>query len=96
MTSSTEFFNCEFQQKYENISNKANEIVPIENHMYVNDNKNTITKLPGTQIVCAKCDKQFSTKRGLHYHDQSVHKGILYPCDKCDYKASKTLISKDM
>ena len=58
--------------------------------MYVNDNKNTITKLPGTQIVCAKCDKQFSTKRGLHYHDQSVHKGIRYPCDKCDYKATKT------
>jgi len=32
---------------------------------------------------CGQCDKTFS-RRGLDYHNQSVHQGVKYACDQCD------------
>ena len=39
--------------------------------------------------VCDHCDKTYSTKMGLHYHNKTVHQGVKYSCDQCDYQASQ-------
>ena len=52
----------------------------------MNKNQNIVSALACTSFSCGKCDKQFSSKRGLDYHSKSVHEGKRYPCDQCDYK----------
>ena len=37
---------------------------------------------------CPECGKQFSRKSKLAEHFQSVHRGVKYPCDQCEYKAT--------
>ena len=39
--------------------------------------------------VCKPCQKSFKSKQGLRNHTQSIHQGIKYACDECDYKATK-------
>ena len=36
------------------------------------------------KFACHKCDKEFLSRTGVHYHVQSVHEGIKFKCDKCD------------
>ena len=43
-----------------------------------------------TTNQCSECDKTFSHDHNLKRHQNSVHKGIKYPCNQCDYKATQT------
>ena len=38
---------------------------------------------------CDDCPRQFKTKKHLKQHISEVHDGIIYPCEKCDYKAGQ-------
>jgi len=40
-------------------------------------------------FYCDNCEKQFTQKRHLNRHIQSIHEGIKYDCDLCDYQASR-------
>ena len=49
-----------------------------------NDKQNT------DPITCSKCPgKTFLTATSLKRHDEAVHLGVTYNCDKCNYKASQ-------
>ena len=37
---------------------------------------------------CDKYDKQFSNQFSLDRHLKSVHEGVKYPCNQCNYKAT--------
>ena len=38
---------------------------------------------------CPECGKVFSHKRDMVRHYRSVHEGIKYPCNQCDYQATQ-------
>ena len=38
---------------------------------------------------CPECRKVFSLKANMLQHYRSVHQGIKYPCNQCDYQATK-------
>ena len=38
---------------------------------------------------CPKCGKVFSRKDHLVQHHRSIHEGIKYPCNQCDYQATE-------
>ena len=38
---------------------------------------------------CLNCGSQFSSKSNLRKHVESVHEGKKYPCDVCDYLATR-------
>ena len=35
------------------------------------------------------CNKTYSNIMGLYHHNQSVHQGVKFRCDQCDYQATK-------
>ena len=37
-------------------------------------------------MSCDECPKLFKSIYGKNDHTNRVHKGILYRCEKCDYK----------
>ena len=37
---------------------------------------------------CPECGKVFSYKHAMLKHYRSIHKGIKYPCNQCDYQAT--------
>ena len=41
----------------------------------------TSTKL---KYVCNQCDRQFTAKKSLTRHIQSIHEGVKYACNQCD------------
>ena len=41
------------------------------------------------KISCSECNIIYRTKQGLEVHTQSIHKGIRYDCNKCDYRATQ-------
>jgi len=38
---------------------------------------------------CPDCEKTFSNTTNMRTHYNSVHRGIVFPCDHCDYKATQ-------
>ena len=38
---------------------------------------------------CDECNKFYSGRGALYSHRQSVHQGVKFDCDKCDYQASQ-------
>ena len=38
---------------------------------------------------CPECGKVFSTKTNMGKHYRSKHEGIKYPCNQCDYQATR-------
>ena len=47
------------------------------------------------EILCDKCNSDFTTNQGLKRHIKSVHENIRYPCNQCDktYSNEKLLRS---
>ena len=41
------------------------------------------------KVTCDKCDKQFSNNNNIILHNLSIHEGVCYSCDYCDYKAAQ-------
>ena len=37
---------------------------------------------------CVPCKKTFAGSGSLYNHNKSVHQGVKYACDQCDYKAT--------
>ena len=37
---------------------------------------------------CEVCNKDFKRVEHLQIHNNAVHLGVKYPCDKCEYKAT--------
>ena len=46
-----------------------------------------ITKV-GSKLQCPQCDKLFYNCSNVHAHIRSVHEGVKYACNQCDYQAS--------
>ena len=42
-----------------------------------------------TQHYCNLCNKMYKTLGILKNHKAKVHEGVNYPCDRCDYKATR-------
>ena len=42
--------------------------------------------------VCNICHKVYKSKSSLSTHIKSVHKGIEYKCDQCEYQAAESSI----
>ena len=42
-----------------------------------------------SKYECKPCQKTFTTRAGLYFHNQSVHQGVKYACDQCDYQATR-------
>ena len=40
------------------------------------------------QYKCEECEASYRSKRGLSQHKSSKHKGIVYFCQYCGYKAN--------
>ena len=38
---------------------------------------------------CGPCHKTYTTKMGLFYHKQSVHEGVKYACEHCDFQSTQ-------
>ena len=36
------------------------------------------------KFCCSDCDQSFKTKKGLWFHNQSKHLGVVHPCDICN------------
>ena len=53
------------------------------------ENKEEIGRSDLLNNLCDICMKQYKSKRNLLKHIQSVHKGIKYPCNQCEYKATQ-------
>ena len=47
-----------------------------------------ISQNEGDQFYCSICDKHYTSKSNLSFHNQIAHKGIKFPCDVCGYAAS--------
>ena len=44
----------------------------------------------GSKYICEQCQKIFCDRTKLNYHHiQSVHRGVKYACDQCDYQSAK-------
>ena len=46
-----------------------------------------ITKV-GSKFQCPQCDKLFYNSSNVHAHIRSVHEGVKYACNRCDYQAT--------
>ena len=58
----------------------------------------TEQKLLASDFYCVQCDKKFTTKQGLQYHNQTVHAedgGKKYLCDMCDFKAVRKALLRE-
>ena len=44
---------------------------------------------PSTKYFCELCHRTYSQKRYLKRHKQIAHDGIKYPCNQCDYQATR-------
>ena len=42
-----------------------------------------------TQHYCNLCNKMYKTLEILKNHKAKDHEGVNYPCDRCDYKATR-------
>ena len=74
-TSSAPQFQSEIQSK---------EVIKHEN------DRNLISVNGGKKsATCDKYDKQFSSNPNLWHHKKSVHEGVRFPCENCDYKATE-------
>ena len=38
---------------------------------------------------CPECGEMFTTKGAMTVHFKSIHQGVKYPCDLCDYQATQ-------
>ena len=43
----------------------------------------------GSKFQCPQCDKLFSHNTSVHAHIRSVHEGVKYACNQCDYQATR-------
>ena len=41
------------------------------------------------KILCTHCKKRFWKAGTLALHAKSIHKGVVYPCNKCEFKATQ-------
>ena len=41
------------------------------------------------KFECDQCQKTYSSSQALVFHKRSVHEGVKYPCDQCDYQGTK-------
>ena len=48
-------------------------------------NSGTRNIIDNSELICNECGKQFSYKAGLHTHKKSIHEGLKYPCNQCNY-----------
>ena len=48
------------------------------------------TRLHFLNHSCETCNKYFNSSGALRKHIQYVHTEIRYPCNQCEYKATKT------
>lgn len=70
-------------------------LTSIENETCAKINTNEGTKqndpiaINGKQFICETCNKEYLSSRGLHLHNETVHKGSQYFCSKCNYKATQ-------
>lgn len=44
------------------------------------------------QYNCNHCEKQFTANGDLKIHTESVHEKVEFPCDLCEFKASRKSI----
>ena len=40
-------------------------------------------------LKCNQCSKKFSHKHNVQWHMKSVHQGLLYSCEQCEYKTKQ-------
>ena len=51
-------------------------------------NQRRVVSVSG-KVECDKCSKTFSSNTALWYHRKSIHEGVRYPCDQCDFQARR-------
>ena len=61
------------------------------NENLIEQRKDTSTQGRQREIVsangkyeCKPCEKSFTSKPGLYFHNKSVHESVKYACDQCD------------
>ena len=76
------------------VDNEENETEEDDEPIKKSENK-IRQRLPRNQISsdvksnkCPECGKVFTTKGSMVTHYRSVHEGIKYPCNLCDYQAT--------
>ena len=40
-------------------------------------------------LKCNQCSKKFLHKHNVQWHMKSVHQGLLYSCEQCEYKTKQ-------
>ena len=69
----------------------SNEFVKEETVKFENITKQAVQQRQGKvagKYECDQCRKTFSGHGALYTHKQTVHQGVQYACDQCDYQAT--------
>ena len=57
---------------------------PTENAVFLKKGDREVLR-----YSCGQCGKDFVTQQVLKTHIESVHEGIMYDCNQCDYQATE-------
>ena len=89
---------CEFQETFNNLIEHENDITSrdqclAESQSKVDEgnkdnNQSLVLVTGGKNVVCKKCEKQFSGSSGLYQHNASIHEGVCFSCEQCEHKAT--------
>ena len=83
-----------FEQRNEIPINSSDHNDPLQLRANINQRREIIksNQCSKTQnyaeFSCGQSEKQYSTQWCLDQHNKSVHEGVKYPCDQCNYKAT--------
>ena len=81
--------NQEYGTEPDNVEHKK--ITKVEQEYTLESNEEESRELIklGSMFQCSQCDKLFPHNKGVHRHIRSVHGGVKYACNQCDYQATR-------